>query len=139
MFCPIGDAQMIIQKMKVLNEILDFIKNYEKIGICFLRVNDSFFTCTEMGFRKQLHINKEDKHYTITESSIDSTYVSTIEIRFKVEDKIKEYDGLDDSYFCLAESRDIVNWFKGINLEDISELRDRLNSGKFSFMEKRYV
>lgn len=124
--------------MKILNEILNFIKNYEKIGVCFLRVNDSFFTCPEMGFRELLLINQEDKHFAITESSIDSTYIDTIEIKFRVEDKIKEYDGLDNSYFCLAESRDIVNWFKGINLEDISELRDRLNSGKFSFMEKRW-
>lgn len=136
MFCQIGDAQMIIQKMKVLNEVMDFIRNYEKIGICFLRVNDSFFTCPEMGIRSTLLIKKEGKHFTITKHLLDFTDIGPNAIDFDISNKIKEYDVLDDSYFCLVESRDIVNWFKGINLEDVTELRDRLISGNFSFMRK---
>ena len=125
---------MIIQKMKVLNEIMDFIKNYKEICISFLRINDSFFTIPRMGVREKLLMKKEDKHFSITKSSIVK---DSIEIEFRIEDKIKEYDGLDDSYFCLAEPRDIVNWFREINQEDLIELRDRLNFGKFSFMEKK--
>ena len=126
---------MIIQKMKILNEILDFVKNHKKVGLCFLRVNDSFFTCPDMGIRETLLYKKEDKHFSITKSSINST--DNIEIKFRIEYKIKEYDGLDDSYFCLAEPRDIVNWFISLNQEDLIELRDRFKSGKFSFMEKK--
>ena len=127
---------MILQKMKVLNEVMDFIMNYKKSGICFLRINDSFFTCPEMGIRSTLLIKKEGKHFTITKYLLDFTDIAPNAIDFDILDKIKEYDGLDDSYFCLAESRDIVNWFKAINLEDVTELRDRLISGNFSFMGK---
>ena len=100
-----------------------------------MRINNSFFTCPEIGLREDLLIEKEGKRFSIAKSSI--RFIDPIIIKFRIKDKNKEYDGLDDSYFCLSEPRDIVNWFREIDQKDLIELRDRFKSGKFSFMEKR--
>ena len=124
---------MIHQKMVVLNDILDFIVNHKKNGDCHLKINESYATI-KFG-QNRFSFFSRGLTYFMDGVSI-SSIISPI-VLFNLKEKIKEYDGEGDSYFCLSEPRDVVNWFNRINLDDIIELRYRLNTGMFSIMESK--